>query len=453
MTDEFKDLLPEPSQKFKRSRIESESEDNQLPPEDILVKQKTQKKITYYDSNISGEEHEKVRMSLATTFFATGIPFRITDDEYFRKFLSDLRPGFTPPSRQTLATSMVDAVFKREKEKVITRLRQQRKLSIVTDGCTKMRPIFWKSLHTGDVAYSAAYMSDQIDAVIREVEEISGPKSVCGVVTDNAPNMANAWNILDGKYPHIFCNGCAAHTMNLLVKDILELDLFKQAVAKGAKRPGNETRRGLRLPVPAGVFSNKNIVRELFEDEEFINRFNRKPAKLKEVKEIIEDRHFFQDAKIVLDFIKPVNECLANFERDNASLSIVYESFNKILSLSIYRVPNDHVDNQIQRAVLDMILSRAIADFHGTDITDTINQAVHIVMSGGLNSGASEDEYREALVSFVTKKEEWATDPEKWNHQKQFSPLDWWNVTKTYAVLKDLALGVCFSCSNIICIQ
>ncbi len=51
------------------------------------------------------------------------------------------------------------------------------------------------------------------------------------VITGNASNMQGAWKIIEEKYPHFFANGCGAHVMNLLIKDICELDRYKPILA------------------------------------------------------------------------------------------------------------------------------------------------------------------------------------------------------------------------------
>ena len=42
-----------------------------------------------------------------------------------------------------------------------------------------------------------------------------GVNKVTAVITDNTANTRAAWDILEAEYPHIFCNGCAAHVFNL----------------------------------------------------------------------------------------------------------------------------------------------------------------------------------------------------------------------------------------------
>ncbi|ETK77693.1 hypothetical protein L915_16072, partial [Phytophthora nicotianae] len=56
------------------------------------------------------------------------------------------------------------------------------------------------------------------------------PGAVCGVVTDNEKNMKNAWKVLNDKRPNLTCNGCGAHTINLIMKDVLALEPVKDVL-------------------------------------------------------------------------------------------------------------------------------------------------------------------------------------------------------------------------------
>ena len=57
-----------------------------------------------------------------------------------------------------------------------------------------------------------------MDQIIQEI----GPDKLCAVVTDNCRVMQAVWDKIEDKYPQIFANGCAAHVLNLLIKDIFE---------------------------------------------------------------------------------------------------------------------------------------------------------------------------------------------------------------------------------------
>ena len=48
------------------------------------------------------------------------------------------------------------------------------------------------------------------------------------VVTDNASSMKKAWKLLARKHPELTCYGCAAHSLNLVFSDLLQLVTLKQ---------------------------------------------------------------------------------------------------------------------------------------------------------------------------------------------------------------------------------
>jgi hypothetical protein len=55
------------------------------------------------------------------------------------------------------------------------------------------------------------------------IEEL-GPKKVVAFVTDNTANVKGSWRILKEKYPWLQAYGCSAHSLDLLLKDILRLN-------------------------------------------------------------------------------------------------------------------------------------------------------------------------------------------------------------------------------------
>ena len=60
----------------------------------------------------------------------------------------------------------------------------------------------------------------ELKAVINDL----GPQQVFALVTDNAANMKSAWSKVKESYSHITPIGCAAHALNLLLKDIMALE-------------------------------------------------------------------------------------------------------------------------------------------------------------------------------------------------------------------------------------
>lgn len=78
--------------------------------------------------------------------------------------------------------------------------------------------MFLKSVDTSGITQNSENIAEEILKVIDEI----GAAKFISVVTDNAPVMRGAWNIIEERHPHISAFGCAAHVLNLLVKDILD---------------------------------------------------------------------------------------------------------------------------------------------------------------------------------------------------------------------------------------
>jgi hypothetical protein len=65
--------------------------------------------------------------------------------------------------------------------------------------------------------------------------------------------MKKAWGIISKKYPHINTYGCVAHGLNLLIKDIINLDSFKEII-EDSKEVINTIRRGY---ITKAIFEKK----------------------------------------------------------------------------------------------------------------------------------------------------------------------------------------------------
>ena len=56
---------------------------------------------------------------------------------------------------------------------------------------------------------------------------------VFALMTDNAANMKAAWSKVEESYPHNTPIGCAAHALNLLLKDIMALKTMDTLYKRG----------------------------------------------------------------------------------------------------------------------------------------------------------------------------------------------------------------------------
>lgn len=66
----------------------------------------------------------------------------------------------------------------------------------------------------------------KLQTLLKEIDE----ETVVSVVTDRASCMQSAWKDTKRKCPQMFANGCAAHAMNLVIKDICCLPEHTQTI-------------------------------------------------------------------------------------------------------------------------------------------------------------------------------------------------------------------------------
>ncbi|RLN98123.1 hypothetical protein BBJ28_00016002 [Nothophytophthora sp. Chile5] len=326
-----------------------------------------------------------------------------------KRLFGRLRPGFVLPSRRRLAGPLLDSVYERERNKTIGMLEAKPFVALVTDGwadpnnqsivnfvlCTPYNsPVFWASIATGDNRHTAEYMAQQIEKVITDIEATIGAGKMSSIVTDNASNMKAAWDLLKQNRSELFCNGCGAHMLNLLIKDVFKIAFFAAVLEKARfmakyirKRyvlldrfrdkqkkvnSSKERRRGLCIPVATRWYSaeacirsiveNKIFLQAVFEDEDLQKMFKTREqkCKLQKAKDLLSDASFWVDAGVVLQLIHPINEALAAFESDLTWVSAVYDEFNKLERNKAYVNELDGSVNlrDIQREILELIVSR-----------------------------------------------------------------------------------------------
>jgi len=83
-----------------------------------------------------------------------------------------------------------------------------------------------------------------------------GTRKVAAVCTDNATNMQKAWKLINAKYEHIQCYGCAAHTLNLIFSDVGKLQTA-QKVMQECTSITKVIKRSHKL---SALFNNDSVV-------------------------------------------------------------------------------------------------------------------------------------------------------------------------------------------------
>ena len=197
-------------------------------------------KVTGWIDRMSAEEQERLDTSYSNMFYSTGIPFALANSAAMKSFLKEIRPSWEPPSAYRIGNSLLDKAYDVFEQCKANLLQQNTQFCLVSDGwsntnnehlvnflavfpANNQSPILLKTINTSGEEQSSVNIAKEIDSVIIEY----GIDLVVGLVTDNAPNMRGAWELLETKYIGFICNGCGAHTFNLLVKDICKLDDYQ----------------------------------------------------------------------------------------------------------------------------------------------------------------------------------------------------------------------------------
>lgn len=412
---------------------------------------------------------EERQLAIAKAIIANGLSFRIVEDKFFMAMFDDEEDI---PSRFQVAGALVEKIYKTERAKVVKTLASVKFVCVVTDGWSSRRnesvinfvlvnpfikPLFWKSFATGESVHDGAYIAKQIAAVIDEVDGLVGRKIVRAVVTDNAKNMKNAWQRLEQSPRGLICNGCAAHVMNLLMKDVFKLEYFSwvlehaktltnfikgrhalldrfRSMQKSLKAP-TERRRALSLPVATcwytcescilSVVSNRNVITTTFADDELLQRYQRGEA-LSEARAIVANEQFWQRAPMVLKVVKPIDQCLAAFEKDNCSISMINHLF--IWLDEVFKKPAEPGESALVEQVRTMTLDRKAFLFtpsmkaaylldqskplpaNGSETMATIRSTVELAERVGLPDGASTSDVHNELSAYARANLNWTID-------------------------------------------
>ena len=196
--------------------------------------------LTPFIDRVSADDKVALDDSFANIFYSTGVPFSVANSTAMKSFCKRARPAWSPPSSYQVSHTLLDKAYNLFTISKNSYILDCQEICLVTDGWSNLRnqhlvnfiivfpnsktkPLLYKTINTGEIEQSSINIAAEIERVILEL----GLNKVVGSVTDNAPNMRGAWIILEDNYPGLICNGCGAHTMNLLVKDVCNLPRFE----------------------------------------------------------------------------------------------------------------------------------------------------------------------------------------------------------------------------------
>ncbi|CAG8830843.1 25520_t:CDS:2 [Gigaspora margarita] len=144
---------------------------------------KTIKTPKLQNSNLTQEQNSNFTQAV----YSSGIPLSTFKNSFLIEFFNALQPSFQTPSRDRLSTGLLENLYEDVKNDVNHKLNNAQNITIVSDS--------WSNINR--------------KAVQNFIICLPNPK------------------IIEEKYPHIICFGCALHVINLLICDILKIDAIK----------------------------------------------------------------------------------------------------------------------------------------------------------------------------------------------------------------------------------
>lgn len=246
--------------------------------------------------------------------------------------------------------------------------------------------MFYESIASNANRHTGDYVADRITDTIDKV----GAQKVIGVCTDNGSNMRAAWPTVELKYLGVnailTCYSCAAHTLNLMFKDIFEIpqcavilydskEIIKAVRNKTMVNAHFNTLRSkhhcnttLKLPVPTRFSSQYPSLKSLTINraaltELAIDQTYRQSIDFAIRKTILSDT-YWNKLDFLLSLLKPIKDWITMLEGDQPNISEVVEAFHEI-----EKSFNDRLDRSFLSRHKQVLL-RSIRDRREMCVTD-----------------------------------------------------------------------------------
>ena len=278
-----------------------------------------------------------------------------------KNLIRAIRPAYASQllNRKFLSANLLDEAYDKLNKKVGGALRECKYFSIVNDGRSNVRfdhfvniintydgkkPLFYNSIDTSSIVHSSEKFFADICEVIQGLEALK----VESVSTDNANCMKKALDLIEEKYPKLFRNGCAAHTMSLIIQDHCDTDQNSGKMNKAKKlvhyikerlivlakhreiKADLKIEKHICLLVPTrfhsryqcvrGLLDNKGVITFLSINYVFIEVRNHQMQKRDEVLDVVRDPNFWEFLRIVGDMLCSPSQKIGKFEKNSIDI-------------------------------------------------------------------------------------------------------------------------------------
>ncbi|KAI0495898.1 hypothetical protein KFK09_022205 [Dendrobium nobile] len=313
----------------------------------------------------SKEAVHRADLAIARWFYDSCIPFNAINSPFAQKAIdavAAIGPGYKLPSYHRLRVNLLRDAKEECKLLIESYIKTWKETgcTLMADGWTDTRNrtlinflvycprgvSFLKSVDASDVIKDATTLC----SLFTDIVEWVGPENIVHFITDNAANYKKAGELLHEKYGNIYWSPCAAHCINLILKDIGSMPYITELARKASKvtifiynhafilawlrkrkgwteivRPGL-TRFVTTFITLRSVHDHKHDLQAFVTNKAYIDSKLSKTMKGKEAASIILDANFWNDSFIISKLSGPLIRLLRIVDADEKpSLGYLYD--------------------------------------------------------------------------------------------------------------------------------
>jgi len=195
---------------------------------------------SYMPKKITFDVKKKIDDGLLKLFTKDFQPFKVVEDESFKKFVQLLNPSYKIPDCHTTSKVQIPALYQKSVNETKELINNESLNGCLTTDCLTSRnniafisitlhfidtQFVLRSVLLGCYEFFESHTGLNLSNTIQEtLDKWDMDKSkIILAVSDNANNIRSALNLLQ-----IRSLGCFAHTLNLIVQDALKLQLLNR---------------------------------------------------------------------------------------------------------------------------------------------------------------------------------------------------------------------------------
>lgn len=324
------------------------------------------------------QSYEEILTNEAIAIILNNCPKSIVSNIYFRR-------AFSPKLNKKLLDEYIDKIYEDLKIKIVSALKQK-SITIAFDSQTNpttkdhivnliladgRNEYFQKSINIKLEPLTGDYLAKIIEESIVELEKLN--ILILGLCGDNASNNIKMSKIIQNKYPHIVYVNCAAHSVQLIIKDILKIYPLNEAFSASKKIVKLMlTKQNRKKLNDLQIAKNEKPIKILKYTETRQNSQLESMERLYLLKKYINliDNDFATNEiqnsiEITINFLQPFKSVTREIEAKNSNNADVWKNMNK-LKIFLENKSNDQYVSNVVKKIQIILAERWNSTFNNS---------------------------------------------------------------------------------------